>query len=66
MIIDTSLVFSNQQAVTTSAPSTNAIDLGATGTPYSVILVGGQPSAVMNGAYAYDAVKQLVDTALGN
>jgi len=34
MIIDTSLVFSNQQAVTTSAPSTNAIDLGATGTPY--------------------------------
>ena len=24
----------NQQAVTTSAPSTNAIDLGATGTPY--------------------------------
>jgi hypothetical protein len=34
MIIDTSLVFSNQQAVTTSAPSTNALDLGATGTPF--------------------------------
>ena len=34
MIIDTSLVFSNQQAVTTSAPSTNAIDLGATGIPF--------------------------------
>ena len=38
MIIDTSLVFSNQQAVTTSAASTNAIDLGATGTPYGATL----------------------------
>ena len=38
MIIDTSLVFSNQQAVTISAPSTNAIDLGATGTPYGATL----------------------------
>jgi len=35
MIIDTSLVFSNQQTVTTSAPSTNAIDLGVTGTPFA-------------------------------
>lgn len=33
MIIDTSLVFSDQQAVTTSTASTNAIDLGRTGTP---------------------------------
>ena len=49
-----------------NADRQNALDIGATGTPYSVILVGGQPSAVMNGAYAYDAVKQLVDTALGN
>jgi hypothetical protein len=38
MIIDTSLVFSNQQAVTTSAPSTNAIDLGATGTPFAATI----------------------------
>lgn len=38
MIIDTSLVFSNQQTVTTSAPSTNAIDLGVTGTPYAATL----------------------------
>jgi len=35
MIIDTSLVFSDQQLVTVSAPSTNTIDLGATGTPYA-------------------------------
>jgi hypothetical protein len=34
MIIDTSLVFSDQQAVTVSAPSINTIDLGVTGTPF--------------------------------
>ncbi|WP_428333247.1 Bbp16 family capsid cement protein [Novosphingobium sp.] len=34
MIIDTSLVFSDQQLVTVSAPSANTIDLGATGTPF--------------------------------
>ncbi len=34
MIIDTSLVFSDQQLVTVSAASTNTIDLGTTGTPY--------------------------------
>ena len=38
MTIDTSLVFSNQQAVTTSAPSTNSIDLGVTGTPFGATL----------------------------
>lgn len=44
----------------------NAIDAGATGTPYSLILVAGQPPVVMDGAYSYDAVKQLVDTALSH
>lgn len=34
MIIDISLVFSDQQAVTVSAPSVNTIDLGVTGTPF--------------------------------
>ncbi len=34
MIIDTSLVFSDQQVVTASTSSSNAIDLGATGTPF--------------------------------
>ena len=38
MIIDTSLIFSNQQAVTASAPSTNTIDLGVTGTPFGATL----------------------------
>jgi len=35
MIIDTTLVFSDQQLVTVSAPSSNTIDLGATGTPFA-------------------------------
>jgi hypothetical protein len=38
MIVDTSLIFSNQQAVTAAAPSTNVIDLGATGTPFGATL----------------------------
>lgn len=42
----------------------NALDIGATGTPYSVILVNGKPETVMDGAYPYDAVKALVDEAL--
>ncbi len=34
MILDTTLVFSDRQAVTASAPSTNTIDLGVTGTQF--------------------------------
>ncbi|OGG78129.1 hypothetical protein A3A36_01190 [Candidatus Kaiserbacteria bacterium RIFCSPLOWO2_01_FULL_52_12b] len=44
----------------------NALDIGAKGTPYSLILVDGKPPVVMNGAYSYDAVKQLIDQALTN
>lgn len=44
----------------------NALDMGAQGTPYSVITVFGKPPIVMAGGYSYDAVKQLVDQALGN
>ncbi|HUY05164.1 MAG TPA: thioredoxin domain-containing protein [Candidatus Paceibacterota bacterium] len=42
----------------------NALDMGAQGTPFSVILVTGKPPVVIGGAYPYDAVKQLVDAAL--
>lgn len=38
MIFDDTLIFSKAQAVTTTAASTNTIDVGANGTPY-----GGQP-----------------------
>lgn len=44
----------------------NALDMGARGTPYSLILVAGKPPVVMAGGYSYDAVKQLVDEALAN
>lgn len=49
-----------------SADRKNALDTGASGTPYSLILVAGAAPIVMDGAYSYDAVKQLVDRALGN
>jgi len=44
----------------------NALDTGAQGTPYSLILVKGKPPIVMDGAYTYDAVKLLIDNALSN
>jgi hypothetical protein len=34
MIFDTSLMFSDNQAITADAPSTNIVDLGDTGTPF--------------------------------
>ncbi|MHB8660386.1 MAG: DsbA family protein [Minisyncoccota bacterium] len=43
----------------------NALAIGARGTPYSLILATGAAPVVMDGAYSYDAVKQLVDQALG-
>lgn len=43
----------------------NALDAGASGTPYSLILVAGKAPIVMDGAYPYGAVKLLIDQALG-
>jgi protein-disulfide isomerase len=42
----------------------NAQDVGAQGTPYSLVLVAGKAPVVMNGAYSYDAVRQILDQAL--
>ena len=47
-----------------AADRQNALDIGAEGTPYSLILVAGKPAAVMNGGYPYTAVQQIVDEAL--
>lgn len=47
-----------------AADRQNAFDVGAEGTPYSLILVEGRAPVVMNGAYSYDAVKLLVNEAL--
>lgn len=49
-----------------NADRQNAFDVGARGTPYSLILVEGKAPVVMNGAYPYDAVKLLIDQALTN
>ena len=49
-----------------TADRANALAVGAEGTPYSLILVkdsaGWRTPIVMNGAYSYDAVKQLIDS----
>lgn len=47
-----------------NADRQNALDIGAKGTPYSLILVKGRTPVVLNGAYSYDAAKQLIDKAL--
>lgn len=44
----------------------NAFDIGAIGTPHSLIVVTGKPPIVMAGKYPYDVIKQLVDEALVN
>lgn len=47
-----------------TADRQNAFDIGAEGTPYSLILVKGKTPIIMNGGYPYDAVQQLVKQAL--
>lgn len=37
MIVDNTLVYSDSQAVTATAPSTNVIDVGAAGTPFGAV-----------------------------
>ena len=44
----------------------NALDIGAPGTPYSIILVAGKAPVVVKGAPPYDAVKLLIDEALAD
>ena len=47
-----------------AADRKNALDTGAVGTPYSLILVSGAAPVVIDGAAPYDAVKNMVDQAL--
>lgn len=42
----------------------DAANAGAQGTPYSLVLVGGQ-QGVINGAQPYEAVTQILDTLIG-
>ena len=43
--------------------SADALTAGANGTPYSLVLVGGQ-QGVINGAQPYEAVQQIIETLL--
>lgn len=49
-----------------SADRQNALAVGAIGTPYSLIVISGRAPIVIDGAYSYDALKQVLDQALGN
>lgn len=42
----------------------DALNIGAEGTPYTVVVVGDQ-QAVINGAMSYDVVKSIVDNLIG-
>ena len=68
-ISDTSFATCFANAATTvdariSADRQNALDIGAEGTPYSLILVKDKAPIVMNGGYPYTVVQQLVNQAL--
>ncbi len=47
-----------------TADRQNALSMGASGTPFSIIIVKGKAPIVMAGGYSYDAVKLLIDQAL--
>lgn len=51
-----------EEVVTASVQ--DAINIGAEGTPYTVVTVGDQ-QAVINGAMSYDVVKSIVDNLVG-
>lgn len=42
----------------------NAMLIGATGTPYSVLLVKGQDPVTISGSVPYDAMKQIIDESI--
>ena len=49
-----------------TADRQNALDMGATGAPFSIMLINGKKPTILDGAYPYVALKQLVDQALKN
>lgn len=53
-----------QVDVRIKADRKNALDSGASGAPYSLILVHGKVVQIIDGAYSYDALNQLVTQAL--
>jgi protein-disulfide isomerase len=47
-----------------AADFNNALEIGAEGSPYSVLLVKGQKPRVISGSLPYNAMKQVVDQAI--
>ncbi|MDO8407648.1 MAG: thioredoxin domain-containing protein [bacterium] len=56
----------NQVDARISADRKNALLAGASGTPYSLLLVNGKVTQVIDSAYSYDALNQLVTEALAS
>lgn len=54
----------NQVDERIDADRANAKEVGAEGTPYSLVLVKGRTPIVIDSAYSYDALKMVVDDAL--
>jgi protein-disulfide isomerase len=46
------------------AEAGNAINAGATGAPYTILLVNGQPALPISGALSYGQMKQIIDAVL--
>lgn len=53
-----------EMSATVQASVEEAFNIGARGTPYTVVMVGNQ-QAVINGAQSYDIVKSIVDNLIG-
>jgi protein-disulfide isomerase len=55
---------SGQKAEAVTASVEDAFNIGARGTPYTVVMVGNE-QAVINGAQSYETVKSIVDNLIG-
>ena len=54
----------NQMEDEVKASITEALELGAVGTPYTILIVGNE-QAIVNGAQSYEVVKSIIDNLLG-
>ncbi len=47
-----------------TSDKSNALKIGATGAPYSVIMINGVQNSIIDGAHSYEYVKQQLDASL--
>jgi protein-disulfide isomerase len=55
---------SNQMEEQVKSQADEALELGAVGTPYTVLIVGNE-QAIISGAQSYEVVKSIIDNLLG-